>query len=113
MNRENEPGREGSIIPANVSPVELFEELDYRLPELAEVKAAVDAGDLDRAKAALLAHFRARKDAERSKQNPEVDTYLADNILVGKFIWGDTVCTYGPNIEDIEWYRVPGVLAPV
>ena len=104
----------GPGIPSNVPPVKLFEELNYALPELAAVKAEVDAGDIAGAKAALLAHFRARKDARRPVRDPDYDTTLADNILEGRFIWGETVCTYGPNIEDIEWYKVPeGVYWPL
>ncbi len=96
------------LIPTDVPRVRLFEELDYGLPGLAAVEAAVEAGDLSAAKAALLAHFRARPDAqERPKDNRDYDAALADKILVGRFIWGDTVCSYGPDIEAIEWYRVP------
>ena len=47
------------LIPADVPPVRLFAELNYDLPSLAPVKAAVEAGDLSAAKAALLAHCRA------------------------------------------------------
>ena len=108
-------GADKPLIPANVPPVKLFDELDYDLPGLGKVKAAVDAGDLAAAKAALLAHFRAREDAqERPSRNAKYDTHLADNILKGTFIWGDTVCSYGPRIEDIEWYKVPkGVYWPL
>jgi len=103
------------MLPTNVPPVKLFDELDYTLPALAKVKAAVDAGDTAAAKAALLAHFRARPDAQaKPVSKPGYDTHLADNLLKGVFIWGDTTCTYGPRIEDIEWYRVPkGVYWPL
>ncbi|MSS72619.1 MAG: hypothetical protein EXS64_14170 [Candidatus Latescibacteria bacterium] len=105
----------GPGIPSGVPEVKLFDELDYRLPGLVPVKVAVDAGDLTGAKAALLAHFRARPDAqERPRRDPAYDTHLADNILEGRYIWGDTVCTYGPKTEDIAWYRVPeGVYWPL
>ena len=105
----------GQVIPTDVPPVKLFEELNDELPELAKVKAAVDARDLAAAKAALLDHFRARKDAQsRPKPDPNYDTHLADNILKGIFIWGDTTCSYGPRIEDIQWYKVPkGVYWPL
>lgn len=105
----------GPGIPSGVSPARLFDELDYRLPGLRPVKAALDTGDEAGAKAELLAHFRARPDAqERPRRHPEYDTRLADNILEGRYIWGDTVCTYGPRIEDIEWYKVPeGVYWPL
>ena len=103
------------VVPVDVPPVKLFEELNYDLPTMAPVKAAVDAGDTRRAKEALLAHFRARDDAqERPGPDPEYDPHLVDNILEGRFIWGETLCTYGPEIEDIEWYKVPeGVYWPL
>ena len=109
------PKARAQLIPTDVPPVRLFEELNYDLPGLAPVKAAVEAGDLSAAKAALLAHFRARPDAQQAPgNNRDYDTTLADNILVGRFIWGDTVCSYGPHVEDIEWYRVPeGVYWPL
>ena len=102
------PTVRAQLIPTNVPPVNLFQELNYNLPGLAPVKAARDRSDLPAAKALLLAHFRTRPDAqERPKNSRKYDTTLADAILVGKFIWGDTVCSYGPRIEDIQWYRVP------
>lgn len=98
----------GPLLPTNVPPVRLFDELDCELPGLAQVRAARDAGDMAAAATALLDHFRSRKDAQtRPKPDPKYDTHLADQILVGKFIWGQDVCYYGPRIEDIEWYRVP------
>ena len=96
------------ILPTNVPAVKLLDELNYQLPGMERVKAAVDAGNLAKAKSELLAHFRSRSDAQgRPKPNPKYDTRLADNILIGKFIWGKDTCTYGPKVEDIEWYRVP------
>lgn len=98
----------GETIPRNVPPVKLFEELNYALPELAAVKVAVDAGDEQAAAAALLAYYRARPDCQTpAKPNPGFDTHLADELLKGNFIWGDTQMTYGPSVEDIEWYKVP------
>lgn len=97
----------GPIVPTNVPPVKLFDELDYGLPGLRKVKAAVDAGDMNAAKAELLRYFRGRKDARKPNPKKKYNTHLADNILLGKFIWGKTVCWYGPKISDIDWYRVP------
>ena len=82
----------GPIIPTNLPPVKLFKELNYELPGLAKVKAAVDAGRLDAAARELLVHFRSRPDAQtRPRPNPRYNTHLADQILVGRFIWGDDV----------------------
>ncbi len=98
----------GETIPRNVPPVKLFEELNYSLPELAPIKAAVDAGDEQAAAEALLAYYRTKPDCQTpAKANPEFDTHLADELLKGNFIWGDTQMSYGPSVKDIEWYKVP------
>ncbi|MDP6777890.1 MAG: heparinase II/III family protein, partial [Candidatus Latescibacteria bacterium] len=103
------------VVPVDVPLVELFEELNYELPTMEPVKAAVEAGDTARAKEQLLAHFRAREDAqERPSADLAYDRHLVDEMLEGRFIWGETLCTYGPQIEDIEWYKVPeGVYWPL
>jgi len=99
---------EGQTIPRNVPPVKLFDELNYDLPGLVEVKAAVDRGDEAGARAALLAYYRTKPDAQtRASPNADYDTHIADELLKGRFIWGSTVLHYGPDIEDIEWYKVP------
>lgn len=103
----------GETVPRDVPPVKLFEELDYELPGLSAVEAAIDQGDEAAAKAALLAHFRSRDDVRLPEPDNQYDTRLADEMLLGRFVWGDTVCYYGPEVEDIEWYKVPeGVYWP-
>jgi len=98
----------GETIPRNVPPVRLFEELNCDLPGLAEVKAAVERGDQVAAKAALLAYYRTKPDAQtRASFNADYDTHIADELLAGRFVWKDAVLTYGPKVEDIEWYKVP------
>ncbi|MFO7948451.1 MAG: heparinase II/III family protein [Armatimonadota bacterium] len=98
---------EGATIPRNVPPVKLFDELNYDLPGLADVKAAVEAGNMEAAKRELLEYFRSLDEVVEPQPRPDYDTELADEVLKGRFVWGDTVCYYGPDIEDIEWYRVP------
>jgi len=103
------------IIPVNVPPVKLFEELDFARPGLDAVRKAVSTNDTSAAKAALLAYFRSRPDcALPPTPRKDYDTHIADRILEGVFIWGDTTCTYGPKVSDIDWYRVPkGVYWPL
>ena len=109
------------VVTTEAPPVILFNELDYSIPDLAEVKAAYDAGDMAAAKSTLLAYFRNRNDSyPKQSPNSECDTWLADKILKGTFIWGDPEttkhikCSYGPDIADIQWYKVPrGVYWPL
>ena len=97
----------GETVPRGLAPPKLFEELNYKLPELAAVKTAWDRGDEDEAKAALLAYFRSRKDVIEPTPTDGYDTSLADELLKGRFVWGDMVLYYGPSVADIEWYKVP------
>ncbi len=70
------------LIPTNVPPVKLFDELNYDLPGLAKVKAAVDSGDTAAATVALLDHFRSRPDVRRPQPNAAFNRHLAHNILL-------------------------------
>jgi len=98
----------GETVPRNVPPPVLFDELNYDLPELADVKTAVDAGDEQAAKAALLEHFRTRESVNHPTPRDNPDTRKGDALLEGRYDFynGDTLY-WGPDVEDIEWYRVP------
>ncbi|MCD6362352.1 MAG: heparinase II/III family protein, partial [Armatimonadetes bacterium] len=102
------PDIPGETVPRNVPPPVLFEELNYDLPGMEAVKAAVDAGDERAAKAALLEYFRSRPGVAHPSPRENPDTTRADALLEGRFVWpnGD-VLYWGPDVEDIEWYRVP------
>jgi hypothetical protein len=101
------PDVEGETVPRNVPPPVLFDELNYELPGMEAVKAAVNAGDEDAAKAALLEYFRAREGVAQPAPRDNPDTRRGDALLEGRFVWGDSVLYWGPDVEDIEWYRVP------
>lgn len=79
--------------------------LDISRSELAAVKAAVDAGDWERAIAETVKHFRSRmdiwnewKDVMNVKVDPEADISTADIILQGKMLHADTR-------RPIEWRK--------
>ena len=97
----------GETVPRGVAPPQLFEALNVKLPELAAVKAAWERGDEGGAKSALLAHFRSRQDVIKPTSSAAYDTSVADELLKGRFACGDMVLYYGPNVTDIEWYKVP------
>ncbi|MBT3379754.1 MAG: hypothetical protein HN742_31815 [Lentisphaerae bacterium] len=97
----------GETVPRGVPAPRLFEELNYELPGLAGVKAAWDRGDENGAKAALLTYFRSREDVVKPGSSKTYDTTLADELLKGRFVWGDMVLNYGPTVADIAWYKVP------
>ncbi len=73
------------------------ERLDVSRPELAAVKAAVDAGDWEKAIAETVKHYHNRmelweawKDVMEPKPDPKADTSLADLILKGQVRHADT-----------------------
>jgi len=74
------------------------ERLDISRPELAAVKAAVDAGDWEKAIAETVGHFHNRKDVWAAsysdlmtpKIDPKYDTTTADTLMKGMVLNADT-----------------------
>ncbi|MEA3401783.1 MAG: alginate lyase family protein [Armatimonadota bacterium] len=88
---------------------ELFEALDLQRPELAAVREAVEAGDVEAAKAAWAGHLRARESPrwfqdwrERPEPVPpeQANTGVADLALENTFRWQGEEFFLG---EDIDW----------
>ncbi|HJN15773.1 MAG TPA: alginate lyase family protein, partial [Armatimonadota bacterium] len=81
-------------------------------PDLAGVKAALDAGDVDAASAAYAAHFRAKAltspllpDWANRTRDPNYDTSSADALLAGHLRDGYSVYDLPP--EGLDWHDSP------
>ncbi len=86
--------------------------LDLDRPELAAVKDALDAGDVEAAGAAYMAHFRAMAispalitDWRHVPRNPDVDTARADGLLAGDF-W-DGYSVWQVPETGFDWHGSP------
>jgi len=86
--------------------------LDLSRPELAEVKEALQQGDVARARTAYIAHFRARRfdpalitDWESRARNAGHSTSGADNILAGH-MW-DGYSVYEVPETGLDWQDSP------
>jgi hypothetical protein len=103
--RAQGPDVQGQTVRRNVPPVNLFAKLDYTRPGLEPVKAAVRAGDLDTARAALLEHFRNRREVQEAPtpQNG-YDTARADELPQRRFTWKAPAATGAKRIE--SWTSV-------
>ena len=80
-----------------------FDRFDLTLPQLAEVKKAVDAADWEEAIAALVRHFRSRTELFDAsimdpKPDPSFDRTAADRFLSQK-LW----CGEGENLKVLPW----------
>lgn len=101
-------------IPSGVEPPVLWEELDWSIEGLAPVQAALDVGDEDAAKSALLEYYRAREDVVPPEPREGYDTSRADGIMAGRHLWGSSEVILPAEPSDIQWYVVPeGVPWPV
>ncbi|MBD3293548.1 MAG: hypothetical protein GF393_11535, partial [Armatimonadia bacterium] len=101
-------------IPSGVEPPVLWEELDWSIEGLAPVKMALDAGDTDAAKVALLEYYRSRDDVVPPDPREGYDTSIADGILEGRYTWRGQQVRLPADPEQIQWYVVPkGVPWPV
>ncbi|BCW98698.1 MAG: hypothetical protein KatS3mg024_1525 [Armatimonadota bacterium] len=80
-----------------------FDRFDLTLPQLAEVKKAVDAGDWEEAIAAMVRHFRGRTDLFDAsimdpKPDPSYDRAAADRFMAQK-LW----CGEGDSLKVLPW----------
>lgn len=94
-------------IPSNVPVPVLWEELDWSVEGLAPVRAALDAGDEDAARAALLAYYRSRADVVPPEPREGYDTALADGIVQGRHRWSGQEVLLPADPAQIRWYVVP------
>lgn len=95
-----------SILVPSLDPSELFDALDLHLPELASVRAEMEAGDRFAALTALRAHYRHRFRAGISVP-PTDDTCIADAEDVVRRIF--TSSTHGRRQypQPMDWAKGP------
>ncbi|MSS72372.1 MAG: hypothetical protein EXS64_12910 [Candidatus Latescibacteria bacterium] len=87
-------------------------DLDLTRPELTDVKAALERGDVEAAGRACIAHFRARPftsplltDWPARTPDPKFDTARADGLLAGH-MW-DGYSIYEAPPTGLDWYGSP------
>lgn len=103
------PAAEEFVIPSRRA---FLEALDLEQPELAAVKAALDAGNVEAATAAFAAHFRQReydspllRDWGQTPRDPSYRSQTADDCLGG--ILPDGYNVYEVPETGIDWYDCP------
>lgn len=104
-----EPPRDSYVIPDDAA---LLRQLDLERPELAAVRAALQAGDTGAAAEAYLRHFRAKQivsplltDWRERERDAGYDTSRADEFLAGHLNDGYSVYEVPP--EGLNWRDSP------